>query len=56
MIHEVVGLEDDTDQASPRDKVIDEQRASGELAGRIVDVVGVELAPSGQDGEEDGRA
>ena len=33
LIHEVVGLEDDTDQAGPRDKVIDEQTASGELAG-----------------------
>ena len=28
LVHEVVGLEDDTDQASPRNKIIDEQSAS----------------------------
>ena len=55
LVHEMVCLQNHADQSATRDEAVDEECAAGKLASRIVSIVGVELAPTGQDREEDGR-
>ena len=56
LVHEMVRLQNHANQSATRDEAVDEECAAGKLASRIVSIVGVELAPTGQDREEDGRA
>ena len=55
LVHEMVCLQNHANQSATRDEAVDEECAAGKLASRIVSIVGVELAPTGQDREEDGR-